>query len=864
METLANTRLPDSAPSQVLFVDAYDSFTNNIVSLLETKLGLRVTVIKHDTAIEDIASLLKPFAAVVLGPGPGDPRFEKDIGLFRRFWRLDDEQAIPILGICLGFQSLVLAFGGHIERLPEPRHGLIRSIRHDGRDIFQGLNLLIQSVQYHSLHATLGDQKPWVGDSFNGRSDTLFPSSTDLVALAWDYHADNTNIDAHVSSINPKSILMAVRHKRMPYHGLQFHPESICSSSSAQKILVNWWHNVQEWWIDQPARPTHQCHDAKYQRGNSHTWPVTQLNDQPSIKFAKVTDGTKPVSAKVIPSIDLTIPEICSRLGLEGDRVVVLDSENHQRADVGQHSIVGLISPESLRFEYCIGAMHIREIYHGQTTIIDLKKSHLSDVFGFLKDFIRQRSAQSAHISVPFWGGLIGYINYESGLETINVPPKSAQNKDTGRPLAPDLSFVFVERSIVVAHIERNIYIQTLLPNDDTWVDTTASLLKIDLPPSPPTSPFSFFDANITLPCEATYKANIRAAQSHIRAGDSYELCLTSHASIHTPRQLPSWPLYLRLRQLNPAPFGAYLCLGGVTLLSSSPERFLSWTRPTERREGSVTNSICQFRPIKGTIARQPDPESRPLTLEQAKALLATPKEQAENLMIVDLIRHDLHGVVGSGNVGVPKLMVVEEYKTLFQLVSVIEGNLHVPEDPQNEDVDRNCVAPCHKGEACDEVATRPLNTRLENKTGIDVLAASIPPGSMTGAPKLRSCQLLQGLEGKPRGVYSGVIGYLDVGGRGDFSVVIRSAVRWNGGHADSSTFNDAGGGLNEVGLSDPNHEITSTGCNYTQSEKGDTWTIGAGGAITALSTEEGEHEEMLMKLKSTLRLFEDETTTYQ
>ncbi|KAL9628579.1 MAG: hypothetical protein Q9164_007216, partial [Protoblastenia rupestris] len=247
-----------------------------------------------------------------------------------------------------------------------------------------------------------------------------------------------------------------------------------------------------------------------------------------------------------------------------------------------------------------------------------------------------------------------------------------------------------------------------------------------------------------------------------------------------------------------------------------------------------------------------------------AKALLATPKEQAENLMIVDLIRHDLHGVVGSGNVGVPKLMVVEEYKTLFQLVSVIEGNLHVPEDPQNEDVDQNCVAPCHKLEACDEVAITPPNTRLENKTGIDVLAASIPPGSMTGAPKLRSCQLLQCLEGKPRGVYSGVIGYLDVGGRGDFSVVIRSAVRWTGGHADSSTVNDAGSESNEVGLSDPKHEFTSTGCNCTPSEKGDTWTIGAGGAITALSTEEGEYEEMLMKLKSTLRLFEDETTTYQ
>lgn len=124
--------------------------------------------------------------------------------------------------------------------------------------------------------------------------------------------------------------------------------------------------------------------------------------------------------------------------------------------------------------------------------------------------------------------------------------------------------------------------------------------------------------------------------------------------------------------------------------------------------------------------------------------------------------------------------MVVEEYETVFQLVSVIEGE-------------------------------------METKSGISVLAASLPPGSMTGAPKKRSCRLLKELEeGKARGLYAGVMGYLDVGGRGDFSVVIRSAFRWNR----------------------------------------EEWRIGAGGAVTALSEAEGEWAEMLAKRENVLRAF--------
>ena len=187
----------------------------------------------------------------------------------------------------------------------------------------------------------------------------------------------------------------------------------------------------------------------------------------------------------------------------------------------------------------------------------------------------------------------------------------------------------------------------------------------------------------------------------------------------------------------------------------------------------------------------------------EAKRLLSVEKERAENLMIVDLIRHDLYNVVSAWDVEVKALMAVEEYETVYQLVSVIEGKLFKTLQPTFA--------------AMPGSHTR----RYSNKTGIDVLAASLPPGSMTGAPKLRSCQILQDVEKhQPRSIYSGVLGYMCVSGKGDFSVVIRSVFKWD----DSS-----------------------------DRAREEHWRIGAGGAVTGLSTEDGEWEEMLAKLKSTL-----------
>lgn len=218
--------MPHAAPQRILFIDAYDSFTNNIVSLLETRLRVEVTIVNIDDPISDFAIFLKRFTAVVAGPGPGDPRNAKDVGLYEDLWNLQTEDLLPVLGICLGFQSLVLAFGGAIQRLPEPRHGIIRSVASHGKSIFKGVDQL-ETIQYHSLHASLGH-------NLTSTYDELWePSSAcpDLQPLAWDFEIDNTRDVVPGKSLEtPGRVLMAVHHTEKPFYGVQFHAESICSA----------------------------------------------------------------------------------------------------------------------------------------------------------------------------------------------------------------------------------------------------------------------------------------------------------------------------------------------------------------------------------------------------------------------------------------------------------------------------------------------------------------------------------------------------------------------------------------------------------------------------------------------------------
>ena len=353
----------------------------------------------------------------------------------------------------------------------------------------------------------------------------------------------------------------------------------------------------------------------------------------------------------------------------------------------------------------------------------------------------------------PFLAGAVGYIGYELGA--MCEPVALSSRDDFG---LPDLVQLFVDRVLVIDHVAERSYAVGLGIADsasvalaqeraDRAVDAMAQVAlassrrtasaatgtDVDwlkrrqlLDSSLPAGARACFDAG-------GYAAAVEQIREEIAAGNVYQANLTQRIDLaHGEPERKGcdsdlgWSLYRALRQLSPAPFAAYLELPEVTIASSSPERFVSLDR-----RGRV-----ESRPIKGTRRRGASEEEDALL---AKELERSQKDRAENLMIVDLVRNDLGRVCRTGSVRVPELMAIEQYATVFQMVSTVRGML------RND---------------CDVA---------------DLLRATFPPGSMTGAPKIAAMKIIDRIEPVRRGIYSGAIGYFDVMGGLDLSVVIRT-----------------------------------------------------------------------------------------
>ncbi|KAI9822247.1 MAG: para-aminobenzoate synthase, (PABA) [Thelocarpon impressellum] len=808
---------------QILFVDSDDSFSNNIVALLETRLDdVAVTVVGNDIA-PDIPAFLSDFDAVVVGPGPGDPTEPRDTGSIAELWKLSGAHQLPILGICLGFQSLACAFGASVGRLRRPTHGMPCEVLHDGSSIFRDVEE-VHAIRYHSLHANIGHIIQANGCvKYPRQLWEPTPACPELRPLAWDLNDGDNG-----------AVLMALRHVQLPFWGLQYHPESICTEEASVKVIENWWSDSKEWL----SRSGRVSTTAAIRDGhNDATWrPRSNRRDfvgathgqdsstqgsrriAPAAPKAPVSDV---VATTTLLGLDVTAVQLCEALRLHGSEVIVLDTAAKQDG-TGRFSVIGLVIPaRTVKIRHDVASATVKTWIHLQPARearVERLADYQGDLWHYLAEFLGTRRASCGAADSPFWGGIMGFVPYETGLASTGVsPPGSSGGEDNLSH--PDAVFAFIERSIVIDHRDRRIYIQSLVPDDAQWMKSVRDVAG-DLGSRRLTADCGTVGsielerylgaAQVQLPDERKYRKKIRRCKELIAAGESYELCLTASTTIKIPRSAGkdvAWALYKRLRRRNPAPFGAYVRLGPATILSSSPERFLSWDR----------KGTCQMRPIKGTVHKGPG-----VTTAIATQMLEQPKERAENLMIVDLIRHDLHGVVGAGQVYVRKLMSVESYKTVWQLVSVVEGQLPRPRvtGHQPRSGHENLHAPPQ-----------------HDASGIDVLAACLPPGSMTGAPKKRSCELLRSLEeDKPRGIYSGVLGYMCVGGGGDFAVIIRTAYRWEESQATDDV--DGSEGILDV------------------------WSIGAGGAITALSSEDDEWMEMRAKLQSTKAAFDADAAT--
>ncbi|KAI9772852.1 MAG: para-aminobenzoate synthase, (PABA) [Geoglossum simile] len=826
-----------SRTPHILLIDAFDSFTNNLASLLHETTGASMCIVKITIEPSKLLHLLKQADAVVVSPGPGTPANPADVGIINMLWTLSDEYLLPVLGVCLGFQSLALAFGGKIEKLKEPKHGIVSEIIHSDTSIFSGVDV-INATRYHSLHANIGHDIQVLkavgqpGDLW--KSTSLSPQ---LEPLAWTFDKDNG------------AVLMATKHTSKPFWGVQYHPESICTGSDSTKVIHNWWKEVGEWNLKRQRVPVRVCTPVaqdgfpigRHQRKRSSPSdletkgaviqsPTEILKESfPTAESRQTRIGEVVISREAyLP--DAGVTAICKMLRSGNQRFMILESAGNVH-DLSRHHIIGLVYPGlTTRLDYLQRKNVIIEtaddIRQPDSRSHDLGKLNCSP-WSFLRWYLEQRRATGGLEWSPFWGGFMGYSTYEMGLNTLGVTTADNGNDPEGNP---NMSFYFIERSIVIDRQLGVFCVQSVKEGDEQWVDmATNSIIYLGISEHKnphetrsfrltPELEESVQRSTVVKPNEQAYKEKIRKCQAFIRAGDSYELCLTAQTKVKLPvsythrdgqlvRNDLAWQLYQSLRHRNPAPFSAFMQLGKTTIISSSPERFLSWTR----------DGLCQMRPIKGTVKKHPQ-----VTREMATWILGQDKERAENLMIVDLIRHDLYGIAGAGGVKVPKLMIVEEYETVYQLVSVIEAHLTTPSP---------WIPPPEEPSGYEEGGSQ------AGFTGISVLATALPPGSMTGAPKYRSCQLLHRIEDHhPRGIYSGVLGYMSVCGGGDFSVIIRSAIR-----RDEELDYVTGCKSRAEGFAGDVHEV---------------WRIGAGGAVTALSTEQGEWDEMNTKLESTLRAF--------
>ncbi|MFJ4975992.1 aminodeoxychorismate synthase component I [Streptomyces coeruleorubidus] len=749
---------------KTLLIDNYDSYTYNLFQLIAEVNGEEPVVVRND-AVADGVPDLREFDNLVVSPGPGHPADARDFGIAAR---LVATSPVPVLGVCLGHQGIALGEHGVVGPAPEPRHGHLSTIRHDERDLFQGLPQNFTAVRYHSL-------------------SVREPLPEMLQATAW---AED-------------GVLMGLRHRTRPLWGVQFHPESVLTEFG-HRMLVNFRNltarRAGKLRTKNTAVPSHEsparrpvvvpeC-EAGVSRPAAAGWvPARDL----------VTAGPRPrdVSGDALvpsvpgapPAATIPRPRRPQRVGyrLHSRRIGgAVDAEAaFARMYAGSSRAFwldsSLVEPGRSRFSFFGDdsgplAEFVRyDVGSGRCEIERAgrpARKVAASVFDYLKRQLTSRRVDATGLPFDFTGGYVGYFGYEVKAD--------CGSPNRHRSPAPDAAWLFADRVIAVDHQEGFTYAVCLA--EDTpqaareaadWLESALADLTCvvtERPPLPvPPAPADPGAAEPWLVRDrATYLADIEACKRELRAGTSYEVCLTNAARLPAPPD--ALEFYRTLRRDNPAPYAAFLRFGELEVAGSSPERFLRIGR----------DGTAEARPIKGTAPRGDGPQ------EDARlrdALASDAKTRAENLMIVDLLRNDLGRVCRTGSVRVSKLMATETYATVHQLVSTVEGRLRADTD------------------------------------AVDCVRACFPGGSMTGAPKLRTLEIIDSLESEARGVYSGALGYFGCGGGADLSIVIRTAV-----FADGQMH------------------------------------LGAGGAIVLGSDPDAEYEEMLLKTAAPMRALHQHT----
>lgn len=698
---------------RVLIIDNHDSFTFNLYQML-AGMAASVEVVRND-AIEYAAIAAADFSSIVISPGPGNPHNPDDLGVTADVLMRDPR---PILGVCLGHQAMAALAGGDVGHAPEPVHGRVSAIRHAGAGLFADLPNPLSAVRYHS----------WI----------VRNAGPDFIADAW----------------TADGLIMGMRHRVRPHWGVQFHPESICTEAG-HALLANF------------------LSLASSRSPHFTTAPPALLQNQPTMAAPSSYAGASSVRDSGAQALRVVAERISH--GLSAERTFSklfgyrpgsfwLDS-SRVAPGLSRHSFMGVFDESDggyeLRYDMTEGRLETRRAGE-RWRVRD------GDVFEHLRASV---AAAPVHGDTPpfaFRGGFVGHLGYE--LKAI-CGSEAGWRADT-----PDAAFLYVDRFLAVDHAPDGDQWWAVAVAPDTaagvgqaraWLDALPARLAADDAiagdETRHAGPVSR-DAPVTITMRhdrAAYVQRVEQCKALIVEGESYELCMTNRLS--ATGDVEPGELYHALRERNPAPYAAFVRFATHCLHSSSPERFL-------RMEAT---GAVEAKPIKGTIRRGATHEED----QRLKAeLAASEKDFAENLMIVDLLRHDLGRCCEIGSVGVPALASIESYATVHQMVSTVRGQRRTDVHP------------------------------------LDLIRSAFPGGSMTGAPKLRTMRLLDELEGGPRGVYSGALGWIGLDGAADLAIVIRTIV-----------------------------------------QAGDDLSIGCGGAVTILSDAVAEYDEMLLKARAPL-----------
>ncbi|WGP04860.1 aminodeoxychorismate synthase component I [Bacillus subtilis] len=745
---------------RTLLIDNADSFTLNLFHLLAEVNGCAPTLVPNDWAEFEL-SVLDEFDNVVISPGPGSPERPADFGICSE---VIEHSPIPVLGVCLGHQGIAYVHGGTVAHAPEPRHGRVSQISHTGTELFAGIPSPLSAVRYHSL--------------------AVADVASCLESTAW----------------SDDGVIQALRHQTKPQWGVQFHPESI-ASDEARTLLRNFVELTVAW--NRRDRSKNGLPAGEDRAGKD----VDCDRDVPAGTFAALVRSHTTVGpdaghhyildTDVLPQ-SFSDERLFAELFGDEPEAVWLDG-NLPGNDSSRFSIMGASSgPLSKVATASVpeGVVEVRsagdesENVTESSGFFDWLEAELASatvaVTGErteaqgIKSTFPGLSALSHVLPFDFRLGWVGYLGYE--LKTEVGSPNQYESD------LPDAVMMFLDRALVLDHHTQRIHLLALRQADDPaghaanqdWLDytrTRIASISTDKVSDDGQRRASSAKAVATSSADrhtATLEARhsqqeyldlIDQVQEKITDGETYEVCLTNMLEGTVDPHASPLEMYLRLREDDPTPFGAFIRTREAVILSTSPERFL--------RIGA--DGRVESKPIKGTRPRGANQAED----EAIKAeLAASVKDRSENLMIVDLVRHDLGHTAELGSVQVDTLFGIESYATVHQMVSTVSSRL------------------------------------AEDASPVACVRAAFPPGSMTGAPKLRTMTTIEELEAGPRGVYSGAVGYFSLGGAVDLSVVIRTLV-----------------------------------------VQGETLSYGVGGAIVALSDSEEEYEETVVKAAPVLRL---------